>query len=289
MIYAVGFGREITDFIGRKTYRVTPIDKRARNAIRIMVSIPNGEIRNICMTTRRKPPIAQHAYNLIADEFARMIDTKAHNAYYERPATLSLLGDVTGKHVLDAGCGPGVYAEWLVEHGAQVVAVDANPKMVMLARQRLGGKATVRQADLEYPMGFLENASLDIILSALVMDYVLDWAAAFREFHRLLRKGGKLIFSIGHPFQEFDAHRQTSSYFDTERVEYNFTGFGEGVVMPSYRRPLSEEINPLIDAGFTLDRILEPLPTEEFRQANPEDYEELLHRPGFMCLRAVKK
>ncbi|PWB49775.1 MAG: class I SAM-dependent methyltransferase [Anaerolineales bacterium] len=241
------------------------------------------------MGSRRKPPIAQHAYNQIAEEFARIIDIKPHNAYYEHPATLSLLGEVTGKRVLDAGCGPGVYAEWLVEQGARVVAVDANLKMIRLARQRLAGKATVRQANLEYPLDFLDDGSFDIVLSALAMDYVLDWATAFREFHRLLRTGGKLIFSIGHPHQEFDAHRQTSNYFHTERVEYNSTGFGKQVVMPSYRRPLSEVLNLLIKAGFTLDRLLEPLPTEKFRQADPEDYEELMHRPGFMCLRALKR
>ncbi len=241
------------------------------------------------MHIRKKPPIAQHAYNQIAEEFARIIDTKPHNAYYERPATLSLLGEVSGQRVLDAGCGPGAYAEWLVKHGAQVVAVDANRKMVRLAKERLAGKAMVRLANLEEPLTFLEDSSFDIILSALVMDYVKDWTVPFTEFYRLLRARGMLIFSIAHPFEEFEAHRQTSNYFQIERVEYKSTGFGKSVVMPSYRRPLSEVLNPLIEAGFNLDKILEPLPSEEFRQADPEDYEQLMRSPGFMCLRAVKR
>ena len=56
----------------------------------------------------------------------------------------------------------------------------------------------------------------------------------------------------------------------------------------SYRRPLAEVINPLLEAGFMLDRLLEPLPVEEFRKRAPEDYEELMRRPGFMCVRAIK-
>ena len=47
-------------------------------------------------------------------------------------------------------------------------------------------------------------------------------------------------------------------------------------------------INPLLAAGFILDKLLEPLPTAEFKQADPEDYEKLLRNPGFMCLRALK-
>ena len=73
-------------------------------------------------------PIALDAYETLAESYAARVDTKPHNAYYERPATLSLLPQVKGKRVLDAGCGPGVYAEWLVEHGAEVVAFDVSTR-----------------------------------------------------------------------------------------------------------------------------------------------------------------
>jgi 2-polyprenyl-3-methyl-5-hydroxy-6-metoxy-1,4-benzoquinol methylase len=62
-------------------------------------------------------PIALDAYETLAEAYASVIDTKPHNAYYERPATLSLLPEVRGKRVLDAACGPGVYAEWLLSRG----------------------------------------------------------------------------------------------------------------------------------------------------------------------------
>jgi SAM-dependent methyltransferase len=240
------------------------------------------------MPTKKSSPLAQLAYDALAQAYAGRIDTKAHNAYYERPATLSLLPDVRDKRVLDAGCGPGVYAERLVEHGAEVLAVDGNPKMVRLARKRLGGKANVRLANLEEPLGFLPSASFDGILSPLVMDYLRDWAAVFGEFHRLLKPGGWLVFSIGHPYAEFDIRRDTSNYFALERVEYTWTGFGIPVNMPSYRRPLAEVINPLLAAGFTLDKLLEPQPTPQFAQADPEDYPKLMRNPGFLCLRALK-
>ena len=63
-------------------------------------------------------------YDAIAAHYAAHIDEQPCNALYERPATLALLPDLAGKDVLDAGCGPGWYADWLARQGARVVAVD---------------------------------------------------------------------------------------------------------------------------------------------------------------------
>jgi ubiquinone/menaquinone biosynthesis C-methylase UbiE len=236
----------------------------------------------------KKQPIAQDAYDELAEAYAASVDTKPHNAYYERPATLSLLPDVNGKNVLDAGCGPGVYSEWLVDHGGIVVAIDANDKMVTLARQRLGEKVQVLQANLEVPLDFLVDASFDIVVCPLVMDYIKEWEPTFKEFHRILRAQGCLVFSMEHPYMKYATHHLMSNYFKVERVEYVWRGFGKPVNVPSYRRPLSGVINPLLQAGFILDQILEPLPIEEFYEKDPEDYDELMRSPGFMCVKATK-
>lgn len=77
----------------------------------------------------------------IFDEFAEDIERhaaeSAYNAWYDRPAVRELIGEVAGQRVLDAGCGPGLYAEELLAGGAEVVAFDHSPKMVDLARNRL--------------------------------------------------------------------------------------------------------------------------------------------------------
>jgi SAM-dependent methyltransferase len=233
-------------------------------------------------------PIAVHAYEALAERYAALVDTKAHNADYERPATLSLVPSIEGKRVLDAGCGPGVYAEWLVDHGAQVTAIDASPKMVEFARQRLGARADVRLADLGKPLDFLGDESFDLVLSPLVLDYIKDWTSVLGEFYRLLRALGLLVFSVEHPFEKFKQSVE-GNYFATELVHYTWRGFGgESVEMPSYRRPLSAMIASLWETGFVVEQVVEPRPTEAFKDKDPEDYEKLSKQPGFLCVRARK-
>lgn len=235
-----------------------------------------------------KPPLALEAYEQLADAYAAMVETKPHNAYYERPATLSLLPDVAGLTVLDAGCGPGAYSEWLVRHGARVVAVDASPRMLACARARVGDSVECHQADLADGLPFLHDGAFDLVLAPLVMDYLADWRPVLRRFHDLLKPEGLLVFSAGHP--SFDAtYFKTEKYFDTEQVTCQWTGFGGKIDMPSYRRSLQTEINAVLDAGFELVQLLEPQPTEAFKQADPVRYERLLRHPSFLCIKARKR
>jgi SAM-dependent methyltransferase len=233
-------------------------------------------------------PVAFDAYETLAESYAAVIETKPHNAFCERPATLSLLPDVKNRRVLDAGCGPGIYSEWLIKHGAEVVAVDASLKMVELAKQRLGGAAEVRQADLSKPLDFLGDSSFDVVLSPLVLEYVEDWRGAFAEFYRVLRPGGHFVFSVTHPFSDY-LYYKSLNYYETELVGCEWRGFESVKVhMPSFRRPLGEMLNTLLEAGFQLERIVEPKPTEEFKEADPKHYEELSRLPCFLCVRAGK-
>jgi SAM-dependent methyltransferase len=131
-----------------------------------------------------------------------------------------------------------------------------------------------------------EDESFDLVLSTPVLDYVRDWVPVFAEFQRVLRPGGQLVFFLEHPFAKFDDFHTIGNYFETELVEYEWRGFGIPVRVPTYRCSLSAVLNSLLESGFTVERILEPVPTADFREEEPEDHEELIRRPGFMCVQA---
>jgi SAM-dependent methyltransferase len=237
------------------------------------------------MVEKGPEPVSREAYEKLADAYSARAPTKPHNAYYERPATLSLLGDVGGKRVLDAGCGPGIYAEELVARGSEVVGFDASGRMVDLAQERLQGKAEVSRANLEEPLAWLEDASFDLVVSALAMDYVEDWHGPLSEFYRVLRPAGKLVFSVEHPTFKFveQVYEREGSYFETVLGGMEWRGFGERVWMPSYRRPLGTMVDAILDSGFVLGGMLEPRPDDRFRIADPEEYQRLSRMPGFLC------
>jgi SAM-dependent methyltransferase len=228
------------------------------------------------------------AWEQLAEPFAARVETKAHNAYYDRPAVISLLPPVKGKRVLDAGCGPGAYAQWLVQEGADVVGLDSSPRMLEFAQERLKSQALFLQADISKPLDFLETHSFDLVLSALALDYIEDWTSTFKEFFRLLRDPGHLVFSVAHPADEFYVYHPRGNYFATERVCLDWRNFGKTVNMPYFRRPLSAMIDPLIESGFVLERLFEPRPTPAFANEDPHHYQKLMRQPGFICFRARK-
>lgn len=225
-------------------------------------------------------PIAEDAYDALAEEYAAEVETNAYNAELDFPATTALVPDVDGKRVLDAGCGSGLYTEWLLDEGADVVGVDVSEAMLAAARDRVGDRATLQRADLGRPLPF-EDESFDGVVSALVLDYVRDWAATFAEFERVLRPGGFVVCSVTHPFDEFPLPDE-SNYFSIEERTKEWS-----VEVPYYRRPLTVIANPVLDAGFRLDELAEPRPTEGFRERRPERYEKESKRPVFLSLRAV--
>ena len=75
-------------------------------------------------------------YDVLAEAYTASNETSLFNAYYERPAILTLAGDVAGRRILDAGCGSGPLFAALRDRGAIVTGFDSSTKMVELARQR---------------------------------------------------------------------------------------------------------------------------------------------------------
>lgn len=90
------------------------------------------------------------------------------NAYYERPATLSLAGDVARLRVLDAGCGGGAHAAALIARGATVTGIDRSAGLLEIARRRLEGHARLLLADLSEPLPF-GDGDFDLVVASLVM------------------------------------------------------------------------------------------------------------------------
>ena len=222
-------------------------------------------------------------YDAFAASYAAHIQDSPYNAYYDRPAVLGLLGDVAGKRILDAGCGPGQYAAELVARGATVTAFDESAEMVRLARDRLGGAAEVRQASLADPLSWLADESYDVVVMALVLHYLDDRVSALRDLHRVLRPAGQLVLSTHHPTGDLLIHG--GSYFAVEKIEETWQ---EGWRVRYWRQPLNQWCDEFAQAGFVIDRLVEPRPVPEMAQLYPREFDLLSTDPAFIAFRLVK-
>ncbi len=228
-------------------------------------------------------PVDPPLYDAFAEDYEQHAAGSAYNALYDRPAVLDLLGDVRGKRVLDAGCGPGLYAEELLARGAVVVGIDESPEMVRLARERLGAGVDLHVHDLATPFDGLADESFDAALSALVIHHVLDRTAALAELNRVLRPGGRLVVSTHHPTTDW--LRLGGSYFAQERIEEVWRGSWH---VRYWRQPLSKTCDEFADAGFLIERIVEPAPDPSMAEEFPEDFARLSREPAFITFRLLK-
>jgi SAM-dependent methyltransferase len=144
------------------------------------------------------------------------------------------------------------------------------------------------QADLSQPLTFATSAAFDLVFSALTLHYIEDWRLLFREFFRILRANGMVVFSVNHPIYDSET-RQTSVYYDTELCEMVWKNFGEPYPkITIYRRPFSAIINPILEAGFRLDMVSEPQPLPEYQTNSPAEYERWMRNPSLLLARAIK-
>jgi SAM-dependent methyltransferase len=221
-----------------------------------------------------------------ADVYSTFSEKSLPNTVYDRPAMMRLAGDLDGRHVLELGCAAGGLTAQLIEAGADVVGLDREPRLIDLARRRLGSVADFRVADLDEPLSMFETASMDCVVASLVLHYLEDWAPLLGELHRVLRPGGALVFSIHHPITGWALSDQ-ADYHRVELIQETWDWDGVPVTARMYRRPLSAIFGSLRDAGFAVEIVDEPLP--DSRAAGDERVLEVLTtKPVFLFVRAVR-
>lgn len=220
-------------------------------------------------------------YDAFAEAYAAENATSLANAYYERPAMLALAGDVSGRRVLDAGCGSGPLTALLRDRGAAVTGLDVSAGMLAIAKRRLGDEVRLELADLSDPLPFGDGA-FDLVIASLVLHYLKDWGPTLAEFRRVLAPGGRLIASVDHPIVAYTIFDSRPNYFATTSYTFEWTLGGRTVPITLWRRPLHAMLDALAEAGLHLVSIHEPQPDPSVRELDPEGFERLTTRPAFL-------
>jgi SAM-dependent methyltransferase len=222
-------------------------------------------------------------YDSFAEACTALNESSLLNAYYCRPAILDLAGDVTGRRILDAGCGSGPISAALRDRGAILTGFDASAEMLELARQRLGPDADLHVADLASQLPFPDGA-FDDAIACLVLHYLQDWTAPLAELQRVLKPGGRLIVAVDHPFaialSEREAGRKVDYFATLNRTEEWNMG-GHIALLSFWNRPLHAMTDAFTAAGFRIAVISEPPPAPGAREKFPEDFADI--PSAFLC------
>ena len=213
----------------------------------------------------------------------------------EWPALQKMLPDFAGKRVLDLGCGYGWHCIYAAEHGAQqVLGVDLSDRMLQVARKKTTApQVQYRQAAME-ELVFPEDR-FDVVLSSLAFHYIEDWPALAQSIFRWLAPGGILVFSVEHPV--FTSYGSQDWYYgpDGEILHfpvdnYYYEGQREAIFLGErvikYHRTLTTYLQTLLNLGFQLQQVVEPMPPASMLDL--PGMKDEMRRPMMLLVRAQK-
>jgi SAM-dependent methyltransferase len=190
---------------------------------------------------------------------------------YEIEILPLVVGELDGcRRVVDIGCGEGHVARRLVDRGASVVGVD--PSRAQLANALEAGRDGVRYVQAMGERIPLRSGSVDGAVCCLVIEHVTDADALLAEAARVLSPGGRFVLIVNHPAFQGPG----SGFVDDQILNERYWRVGpylkeqwvlervDAMVSLGFsHRPLSRYVNPAVDAGLVLTRLIEPAPRRE--------------------------
>ena len=217
------------------------------------------------------------------------------NDLLEFPAFTALLPDIEGKSVLDLGCGFGPHAKYYVEQGAsRVTGVDISERMLEHARKiNNDPRITYVRCDIADP-AIIELGKHDIVCSSLTIHYIEDLTSLFTNISEMLESGSTFLFSMEHPIATANNDEgRTNNLTDGYMLKhYSEEGVrkGEWIGAPimKYHHKSMTVMNSLVEAGFMIDKVMEPMPSKRLMKRVPR-MKKQVNRPSYLIVRAIKR
>lgn len=180
--------------------------------------------------------------------------------------TVRALGDVTGRRVLELGCGAAQCSRWVLRHGGTPIGLDLSYRQLQHGRridEQLGTRVpTVCAGAAELPFG---EDTFDVVFSSFgALQFVADADALTRDIARVLRPGGRFAFSVTHPTRWMfpddpgpGGLTASQSYWDRTPYAEVDSQTGE-VTYVEHHRTIGDWVRALAAAGFRLIDLVEP-------------------------------
>lgn len=151
-----------------------------------------------------------------------------------------------GEKILDAGCGTGRYTSERCAIGVRVTGIDFSKKMLALAADKCP-EASLVFGDLARKLPFRDK-SFDKVNCAQVLNHFRKLLHPMKEFARVLKPLGVLVFSVIHPDMNWDGYVRKDDSQNRFRLSENSDLF---------RHRFCDYFDAIERAGFLLDRIVQ--------------------------------
>jgi ubiquinone/menaquinone biosynthesis C-methylase UbiE len=220
----------------------------------------------------------------------------AHELIYD-PQINQLVGDASGKRVLDAGCGNGCWSRRLAKQAKSVIGIDYSTELIKIAQTKQNpDNVSYQVQDLTGELDF-GRGSFDLILSSMVLHYIPSIELTVSQFSKLLADSGEAVICVQHPMYQYHYRAQalagkqsavfprTVSYF--QRIPLTqVTLFGK-MELPTYNRTLEDYVTTFIRHNFVLTGLHEPQFSEALLDAMPR-YREVSEVPRVVLMKFMK-
>jgi len=180
-------------------------------------------------------------------------------------ADVGLLGPLDGQRLLELGCGAAAGARWAQEQGAAAIGLDLSLRQLQHSRRIDDQRATQTMIVCAEASNLpLASETFDVVGSAYgALPFVANVGAAVAEVARVLRPGGRWVYSATHPLRWAfpDAPGSAGltvnrSYFDrASYVEEDDEGRATYV---EHHRTIGDWVSLNVQAGFTIEQLVEP-------------------------------
>ena len=200
---------------------------------------------------------------------------------------LEALGDVSGKCVIDIGCGEGRFCRLLTGLGAETTGIDLTEALVERARSLAVGRENYVVGNAE-DLSQMDHESFDLAVSYIVLVDLFDYRRSIQAAFRVLRPGGRFIVCNVHPMRSSTPLgwiRQGNEKLFYPVDNYTIEGPREfnwwGKPFINMHRTLSSYISAFLEAGFVLEGVKEPTPSDAQLAENPT-FDDEFRVPNFI-------
>ncbi|WP_231925464.1 class I SAM-dependent methyltransferase [Micromonospora purpureochromogenes] len=173
--------------------------------------------------------------------------------------------------VLDVGAGEGRLTRAMTARGYSVFPVERSLGMLRALQVEDGNRAALNGDACALP---IRPGSVDCVVSLMVLMSIADAMSAVREAARVLRDGGLAVFAVLHPLVTCgrmgdDGDLRVSDYGNCSLPAPRRVQRRVPLTYEHFHRPIGTYLSWSIDAGLTLEAVVEPLPGAEQVAAHP--------------------